>query len=91
MFQGSANDPAIAYSTAPINNVVDDLNRRLGSRAFAFGDHICFAEAAYQPRTEAGLRLLAHELAHVVQQRLGRTLGEPSRLRPALPLRLARG
>ena len=29
MFQGSSDDPAIAYSTAPVSNVVDDLNRRL--------------------------------------------------------------
>src|SRR5688572_32932118 len=29
MFQGSADDPAIAYSTAPVDNVVDDLNRKL--------------------------------------------------------------
>jgi hypothetical protein len=29
MFLGSADDPAIQYSTAPLSNVVDDLNRRL--------------------------------------------------------------
>ncbi len=38
MFLGSAEDPAIAYSTSPLNNVVDDLNRRLqdGSAALKF-------------------------------------------------------
>jgi hypothetical protein len=38
MFLGSANDPAIAYSTAPVNNVIDDLNRRVqdGSARLAF-------------------------------------------------------
>ena len=38
MFLGSADDPAIAYSTAPVNNVVDDLNRRLqdGSAGLTF-------------------------------------------------------
>jgi hypothetical protein len=37
-FMGSADDPAIAYSTAPVHNVVDDLNRKLqdGSVALAF-------------------------------------------------------
>jgi hypothetical protein len=37
-FMGSADDPAIAYSTAPVNNLVDDLNRKLqdGSVALAF-------------------------------------------------------
>jgi hypothetical protein len=29
MFLGSADDPAIQYSTAPLSNAVDDLNRRL--------------------------------------------------------------
>ena len=38
MFLGSADDPAIAYSTAPLSNVVDDLNRRLqdGSARLTF-------------------------------------------------------
>ena len=38
MFLGSADDPAIAYATAPVSNVVDDLNRRLeaGSARLAF-------------------------------------------------------
>jgi hypothetical protein len=37
-FMGSADDPAIAYSTAPVNNIVDDLNRKVqdGSVALAF-------------------------------------------------------
>jgi hypothetical protein len=29
MFLGSANDPAIAYATAPLNNIVVDVNRKL--------------------------------------------------------------
>ncbi len=29
MFLGSANDPAIAYSTAPVSNAVDELNQKL--------------------------------------------------------------
>jgi hypothetical protein len=29
MFLGSANDPAIAYATAPLNNVVVDVNKKL--------------------------------------------------------------
>jgi hypothetical protein len=38
MFLGSADDPAIAYATAPLDNVVDDLNRRLadGSARLTF-------------------------------------------------------
>jgi hypothetical protein len=38
MFLGSPDDPAIAYASAPLDNVVDDLNRRLldGSVRLAF-------------------------------------------------------
>jgi len=41
----------------------------LGARAITFGRHIGFAAGRYVPHTEAGTRLLAHELAHSVQQR----------------------
>jgi Domain of unknown function (DUF4157) len=40
-----------------------------GSRAYALGEAIVFAPGHYAPETDAGRRLLAHELAHVVQQR----------------------
>jgi len=38
MFLGSADDPAIRYSTAPLDNVLDDLNQRLqdGSAKLTF-------------------------------------------------------
>jgi outer membrane protein OmpA-like peptidoglycan-associated protein len=38
------------------------------AHAFTIGNDIAFSEGAYQPGTEAGRRLLAHELTHVVQQ-----------------------
>jgi hypothetical protein len=41
---------------------------RLDAVAYATGRHIVFGRAQYAPGTEAGRRLLAHELAHVVQQ-----------------------
>jgi hypothetical protein len=40
----------------------------LEARAYAVGPHIAFARGAYDPATDAGKRLVAHELAHVVQQ-----------------------
>lgn len=40
-----------------------------GSRAYALGEAIVFAPGHYAPETDAGRRLLAHDLAHVVQQR----------------------
>ena len=41
------------------------------SRAYTIGSDITFAPGAYAPRTDAGRRLIAHELTHVVQQRRG--------------------
>jgi len=64
-----------------------DLVRRLGAWAFTIGNHICFAGGAYEPQSEDGLRLLAHELAHVVQQRLAGQ--SPGGHRPLDGLRLA--
>jgi hypothetical protein len=43
----------------------------LGARAFTIGRHIYFGAGEYAPSTASGQRLLAHELAHVVQQRSG--------------------
>lgn len=42
--------------------------RALGSEAYTVGRDIVFARAAYEPGTETGRRLLAHELVHVAQQ-----------------------
>ncbi len=43
----------------------------LGARAFATGDDVVFAPGQYRPGTTEGTRLIAHELAHVAQQRQG--------------------
>ena len=40
----------------------------LGALAYTRGRHIVFAPGRFEPHTERGQRLLAHELAHVVQQ-----------------------
>jgi hypothetical protein len=40
----------------------------IGAKAYTASTQIIFAPGHYQPGTPAGLRLLAHELAHVVQQ-----------------------
>jgi outer membrane protein OmpA-like peptidoglycan-associated protein len=41
----------------------------IGAKAFTHGDDIYLADSASSPATVEGKRLLAHELAHVVQQR----------------------
>jgi hypothetical protein len=42
----------------------------VGARAFALGRDIAFGERYYAPGTAVGRRLIAHELTHVLQQRL---------------------
>jgi hypothetical protein len=42
--------------------------KALGALAYTYGSHIVFAAGQYQPHTTAGRSLLAHELAHTIQQ-----------------------
>lgn len=44
------------------------LNRELNAKAFTVGNDIFFNEGEYEPGTKSGKHLLAHELAHTVQQ-----------------------
>jgi Domain of unknown function (DUF4157) len=45
--------------------IADSQARVLGARAFAVGSDIVFRRGGYDPASEPGRRLLAHELAHV--------------------------
>jgi Domain of unknown function (DUF4157) len=45
------------------------LARAVSARAFAVGSDIYFGRDEYSPGTRAGDQLIAHEAAHVVQQR----------------------
>ncbi len=45
-----------------------ELSTKLNARAFTIGSDIAFAAGEYRPGTLIGDALLAHELAHVVQQ-----------------------
>lgn len=64
---------------------------RIGAAAFAAGPHVAFAPGRYAPETPAGLRLLAHELAHVVQQERRGRHGDPERSAGAVAARVAAG
>lgn len=56
----------------------------VNARAYTVGQHIVFGEGRYAPGSSVGQKLLAHELAHTVQQsksapaaaRLQRTIGD---------------
>ena len=45
--------------------------REVGAVAYASGRHVVFGQGAFRPDERRGSALLAHELAHVVQQRGG--------------------
>jgi hypothetical protein len=53
----------------------DALNTAVAARAFATGTDVYFAEGQYKPNTSDGDKLIAHELAHVAQQRGAPTSG----------------
>ena len=46
----------------------DLANQAVQASAFTVGNDVVFGQSQYRPRTTTGGRLLAHELAHVVQQ-----------------------
>ncbi|WP_026098623.1 eCIS core domain-containing protein [Kamptonema formosum] len=46
----------------------DRLNRSLNARAFTAGQEIFFRQGEYNPGSQEGRQLIAHELTHVVQQ-----------------------
>jgi hypothetical protein len=47
----------------------DQLARSVSARAFTVGSDMYFAHGEYRPGTDSGDRLIAHEAAHVAQQR----------------------
>src|SRR5215217_7075165 len=51
------------------DDTADQLNRSVSARAFATGSDVYFAKGEYNPGSASGDKLIAHELAHVVQQR----------------------
>ncbi len=48
-----------------------DIAKELSAKAFAVGGHIAFGMGRFAPDTTDGKQLLAHELAHVLQQSRG--------------------
>jgi hypothetical protein len=52
--------------------------KSVDAHAYTVGEDVVFRDGLYRPDTEAGRRMLAHELAHVVQQRRGPVPGTPA-------------
>ena len=65
---GQAIGADFSNVTVHTGNKSDTLNRSLSSRAFTTGGHVFFKRGEYNPSSQKGQELLAHELTHVVQQ-----------------------
>ncbi len=46
----------------------DQLNKSIQAKAFTTGQDVFFRQGAYEPKSQGGQELIAHELTHVVQQ-----------------------
>jgi hypothetical protein len=57
------------------DDAADRSARTVNADAYTVGSHIAFRRDRYRPGATPGLRVLAHELAHVVQQRNGPVAG----------------
>ncbi|MEP4093022.1 DUF4157 domain-containing protein [Reichenbachiella sp.] len=48
------------------------MNKELGAQAFTHGNNVYFNQGKYDPGSNSGKKLLAHELTHTVQQGSGK-------------------
>lgn len=55
-----------------------DSATAINAQAYTSGTDVVFGQGRYSPDTSAGKRMLAHELAHVVQQKAGPVAGSPA-------------
>ena len=65
--------------------------RGMGAQAFTLGRDVHFAAGRYRPQGKQGEQLLAHELAHVVQQERGGTSDQPEQRADAAAARVVDG
>jgi hypothetical protein len=63
--------------------------RAIRAHAYTVGQHVVFGRGRLAPRSSAGQKLLAHELAHVVQQTSGATVSRKELARQPDGARLA--
>ena len=52
--------------------------RSVQAHAYTVGTDVVFQSGKYEPESDSGKRMLAHELTHVVQQRSGPVAGTPA-------------
>lgn len=52
--------------------------RSVAARAYTVGNHVVFSGGQFRPETDAGRRLLGHELVHTIQQGAASRLSSPA-------------
>lgn len=65
---GQAMGADFSGVTIHADSQADQMNRSIQAKAFTTGQDIFFRQGAYQPGSRDGQELIAHELAHTVQQ-----------------------
>jgi hypothetical protein len=66
------------------DNQAVQMSQELGAQAFTHGSNIYFGAGKYDPSSQSGQHLLAHELTHVVQQ-TGNTKSPQAKLTASTP------
>lgn len=65
-------EPRMGYDFSSVrihtDSSANQSARQINALAYTYGNNIVFAQNQYQPQTNEGKRLLAHELTHVIQQ-----------------------
>ena len=69
----SRMEPALGYGNLSgvrthTDSIASGLSNKVNARAFTVGNHVAFGTGEYQPGTLLGDALIAHELAHTIQQ-----------------------
>lgn len=64
--------------------------RSVQARAYTVGNHLVFGTGEYEPGSDLGRRLLAHELTHVLQQRTQLSEPKDPGVAPGTPVQRAR-
>ena len=68
---GAQLGPAASAARIHTDGEADRLARSVQSVAFSYGSDVYFTQGSYAPDSQAGQRLLAHELSHVRQSATG--------------------
>jgi hypothetical protein len=73
---GSVFEQDFSHVRVHADEAAARLSNEFNARALTVGEHVAFGSGEYRPGTLIGDALIAHELAHVAQQKGGKASGE---------------